>query len=122
MKFLLDMGVSPNCGSWLKNKGFDCLHLSELGLHKLHDNQIIELARKEKRIVLTCDTDFGSLLALEKYEYPSIILFRLNNFTPVNICQKLSAILEEINEKQFSDGIFITVKEENYRTRTLPIL
>ena len=47
IKFLLDMGVSPNCGKWLKNKGFDCIHLSELALHKLHDDQIIELARKE---------------------------------------------------------------------------
>lgn len=115
------MGVSPLCGKWLIDQGYDSIHLSELSLHTLHDDQIIELARKEHRIILTCDNDFGSLLALENQDYPSIILFRLNDFTPTNICLKLSLILKDITENQFLKGIFITVKENNYRTRILPI-
>ena len=116
------MGVSPLSGKWLVKQGYDSVHLSELLLHRLHDIEIIELAIKEKRVIVTCDTDFGNLLALEKFEYPSIILFRLKDFTPSNIEKKLSIILKEISEKQFSDGIFITIKEETYRTRTLPIV
>ena len=37
------MGVSPLSGKWLIKQGYDSVHLSELSLHTLGDDKIIEL-------------------------------------------------------------------------------
>lgn len=120
IKFLLDMGVSPICGKWLNEVGYDAVHLNDLNLNELPDNDIIELAKSQQRIILTCDNDFGTLMAFNKLHLPCVILFRLNDFTPKNVFNKLSTILKETSENLFQNGVFITVKEENYRIRRLP--
>lgn len=114
------MGVSPICGIWINEMGYDAIHLNDLNLNKLPDNEIITLAKSQNRVILTCDNDFGTLMAFSKSQLPSVILFRLNDFTPKNVFLKLSIILNETPENQFLTGIFITVKEENYRIRHLP--
>ena len=121
MKFLLDMGVSQSCGRWLSGLGHDCVHLRDLNLHKLPDNEIVELAKAEERIILTCDLDFGTLMAASSDVLPSVITFRLSNFMPDHIISKLRVILSEVPEYEFSQGIFITVNERKYRLRRLPI-
>jgi predicted nuclease of predicted toxin-antitoxin system len=121
MKFLLDMGVSNSCAKWLANFGHECVHLRNLNLHKLPDDEIIELAKIEGRIILTCDLDFGTLMAASQYALPSVITFRLANLTPASICERLEVILKEISENDFATGIFVTVNERKYRVRRLPI-
>jgi len=66
----------------LRNAGFDVLSISEE--HSgITDNNVIEIAIKENRTILTFDKDYGELVF--KYGYqPSqgIIYFRLEEFTP----------------------------------------
>jgi predicted nuclease of predicted toxin-antitoxin system len=64
MKLLADMGISPKTVTWLTKQGYDAIHLLEQGLEKLTDEQILEKARQEGRIILTVDLDFGTLLAI----------------------------------------------------------
>ena len=52
-------------------------------------------------------------MALENIKNPSVILFRLDDFTPININKKLAIILKEIPQSQLLSGLFITVKEKN---------
>lgn len=75
MKFLADMGISQSTVRWLKEKGYDAIHLRDENLHTLPDDKIFKKAKKENRIVLTCDLDFGAILAFSKAEFPSIIIF-----------------------------------------------
>jgi predicted nuclease of predicted toxin-antitoxin system len=53
VKFLADMGVSMRTVTWLRQKGYDAVHLREEGLQRLPDHQIMGKAVDEKRIVLT---------------------------------------------------------------------
>ena len=59
MRFLADMGISPNTVAFLRGLGYDALHLHEQGLDRLQDPLILEEARDEGRILLTHDLDFG---------------------------------------------------------------
>ena len=59
MRFLADMGISPNTVAFLRGLGYDALHLHEQGLDRLQDPLILEEARDEDRILLTHDLDFG---------------------------------------------------------------
>jgi predicted nuclease of predicted toxin-antitoxin system len=53
MKFLADMGISLRTVSWLRNAGYDAVHLRDEGLQRLPDDQILVKARTEGRILLT---------------------------------------------------------------------
>ena len=63
MRFLADMGISQSTSKWLKGKGHDAIHLREQGLQSISDTEVIKKAVEEDRIILTCDLDFGDIMA-----------------------------------------------------------
>ncbi|MDY6861732.1 MAG: DUF5615 family PIN-like protein [Thermodesulfobacteriota bacterium] len=114
------MGISQSSVKWLRKRGYDSIHLREEGLHKITDAQIIKKARKENRIVLTCDLDFGDLMAASGGIRPSVIIFRLENERPENINRRLQQVIEESSEV-LRKGAIISVEETRHRVRLLPI-
>lgn len=120
MKFLLDMGISTRTLSWLKDQEHDAIHLSNEGLHKLSDLDILIKGYKEGRIIVTADMDFGTLLATHPEYETSVIQFRVSDFSPDNIIEKLSLIFNDFNLELSSPRI-ITVKDHQIRIRKLPI-
>ncbi|MBC6477419.1 MAG: DUF5615 family PIN-like protein [Hormoscilla sp. GM7CHS1pb] len=73
MKLLADMGISLRTVAWLRDAGYEVVHLYEEGLETLPDDEILVKARTEGRIVLTLDFDFGQLLAMSGESLPSVI-------------------------------------------------
>jgi predicted nuclease of predicted toxin-antitoxin system len=80
MDFIADMGVSIRVVSWLRNQGFDAVHLRDRGLQRLPDKEVFELAIQENRIVLTFDLDFGEIVALSSGAIISVLLFRSSQY------------------------------------------
>ncbi len=120
MKFLADMGISPRTVNWLKVAGYDALHLVEEGLERLADDEILVKARDEGRILLTVDLDFGYLLAVSGETLPSVILFRLGNESYEMINERLVEALNRF-EEDLAVGAIISVSDEAFRVRRLPI-
>jgi predicted nuclease of predicted toxin-antitoxin system len=60
------MGVSATTAGALCAAGHDAVHLRDEGLITLPDTEILEKGRRERRIVLTFDLDFGDLLAARR--------------------------------------------------------
>jgi predicted nuclease of predicted toxin-antitoxin system len=48
----------------------------DYGLQAASDEEIFERARNEDRIIVSADTDFGTLLASNQARRPSLVLFR----------------------------------------------
>jgi predicted nuclease of predicted toxin-antitoxin system len=119
MKFLLDMGISPKTGTFLRSLGHEALHLQEEGLGRLSDPMILEKAAKEGFILLTHDLDFGDLLAASGANLPSVVLFRLRNMHPEKVNFHLRAIIPPC-ENDLNEGAVITVTEGGFRIRKLP--
>ncbi|HVG10376.1 MAG TPA: DUF5615 family PIN-like protein [Thermoanaerobaculia bacterium] len=120
MRFLTDVGASRTTAEELRRQGHDVLHLSEVGLHRLPDDEILTRAREEGRIVITFDLDFGDLLAAGGYSMPSVILFRLHNPAPLSVNSKLLEIISERGE-DLERGAIVIVEDQRYRLRRLPI-
>lgn len=120
MKFLADMGISPKTVQWLVNQEYDAIHLLDEDLEKLPDEQILEKAQAEKRIILTVDLDFGALLAIAKTPFPSVIIFRLNNASRDIIEARLRVVLEKCLQ-DLEAGAILSVDDEKIRIRYLPI-
>ena len=67
---------APSIAGLLRAAGHDCAHVYELGLGGRPDEQIMALADREVRILISADTDFGELLANAPVLAPSVILLR----------------------------------------------
>ncbi len=120
MKFLADMGISLRTVTWLRELGHDVFHLRDRGLQKLPDNEILDLARVEQRIILTIDLDFAQLLAVCKTALPSVIIFRLGNENYNEINQRLIDVLNNC-QKDLETGAIVSVNNETFRVKKLPI-
>lgn len=120
MKFLADMGISQSTVRWLLKQGYDALHVRDATMQKASDTEIIEKARREERVVLTCDLDFGALMSISKEKYPSVIILRLENETPKNVNRRLEQVLRE-SATSLKEGAIIIVEDTRHRVRLLPL-
>ncbi len=120
MKFLADMGISPHSIAFLRDLGYEAVHLHELGLDRLPDAEILAKSRREEYVVLTHDLDFGELLAISGDRLPSVVIFRLRNMRPVNVNRYLRILIAE-HRAHMDQGAILSVTEGHVRVRELPI-
>lgn len=121
MKFLVDNPVSPLVAGMLRNAGHDAAHVRDYSLESAADITIFERAFKEKRIIVSADTDFGMLIALSKQQKPSIILFHHSfSHRPEQQAKLLISNLEQLSEI-LESGSIIVFEDRRIRVRKLPI-
>jgi len=75
MKFIIDAHLPPSLCDLFKEKGFDAIHTSHLAKkNATSDNQITELSMKEKRIVITKDSNFWDSFVLKKEPHKLVLV------------------------------------------------
>lgn len=72
----MDANLSPVVAERLREAGHDALHVSDLGLVTSSDEEILNRAAADDRVIISADADFGTLLALRGLSKPSFILLR----------------------------------------------
>ncbi|MDX1619858.1 MAG: hypothetical protein R3320_02630 [Nitriliruptorales bacterium] len=78
------------------------------------------LAVDEDRILVTTDTDLGTILALTGAAGPNVLLLR---GVGDSVDDRVNAILDILPQVEFelSEGAVIVLEEDRYRVRFLPI-
>lgn len=115
MKFIADVNIAQFVIKSLRNDRHDVVDIKKLNL-QASDIQIINLALKENRIILTHDKDFLALVKFPQYQV-GIILIRLLQQNAPHHCEKLKKLLEEDKEADLTDSLTIVREDivEHYR-------
>ncbi len=121
MRFLIDQCLSADFASALTAAGHDVTHLRDLGMQRAKDPDVLDLARAEQRVLVSADTDFGTLLVRIGATRPSVILFRrTSGRRPSDQAALLLANLVQITDA-LEVGSIAVLEETRLRVRRLPI-
>jgi predicted nuclease of predicted toxin-antitoxin system len=120
MKALLDMPVSASLVDVLQVHGHEGVHAHDLGLDRAPDSELLAVARREKRIIITADLDFPRILALSSAEGPGLILFRGGNYSDAEMRDLLERVLAEVSPEVLGVSVCVVDKQRIRLTR-LPL-
>jgi predicted nuclease of predicted toxin-antitoxin system len=122
MRFLIDNALSPVVAEGLRQEDHDAIHVRDLGLAAADDETIFEHADRDQRVIVSADTDFGTILALRNAARPSVILFR--GATPRNPIGQVKLLLANLREiaPSVERGAVVVLEPQRIRIRTLPMI
>lgn len=121
MKFLVDNALSPTVAIGLSAAGHDVIHVRDRGMSAAKDEAVLVLAEQEDRIVISADTDFGTILAMTNRLRPSVI--QLRGHFPDDPQDQVEFILHHLAsvEDDLNAGALVTYTPSRIRVRNLPI-
>ncbi len=107
MKFITDENLGVKVPRYFRSLGYDVISATEVALSK-PDTDILDIANKENRILLTTDKDFGELVFKEKLIHSGVILLRLKDESVEN---KKKVLSRELKSGKNFTGKFTRVRD-----------
>jgi predicted nuclease of predicted toxin-antitoxin system len=116
VKFLADENIHGDIVAWLRSQGQDVLYAAE-SLTGTSDDELLSTARREDRILITDDKDFGELVFHRRLITRGVVLLRLESQSMADRVQRLAQVWQDI--EQALDK-FIVISDRKVRVRGVP--
>ncbi len=121
MKFLLDEGVALGAAGELRDPGQEATHVIEAGIDGSTDKELLALARSEGYIIVTFDSAFHQMLALEHAVGPSVIRIRDDRLTTAEQVSRVVLLVATQVSAELAAGAIVSVTAGGLRVRRLPL-
>lgn len=111
LKFLTDENISPSLVKALRVRKHDVKDIKEEELFGTGDIEILKLAYKENRVIITHDKDFANLLSYSLVKHKGVILLRFLNQSPSNVIKTFVPVLGQLKESKIRDSLVIVSED-----------
>lgn len=112
MRFLVDECTGPSVAKWLRQQGHEVFSVYEQA-RGIDDDEIVERAYSENRILITNDKDFGEKIFRDNKPHKGVILLRLED---ERVPGKIAAVKQLLaNHSDQLENNFIVVTERQIR-------
>lgn len=99
MRFLFDQSTDRRLAPYLRNLGHDVTVVAVDYPASLPDEEVLALAYREERVLVTEDRDFGELVFRHQDPHPGVVYLRL---PPMELEAKI-ALLHELLDQHADD-------------------
>lgn len=114
---LLDQGLPQSA---VQHLGNGATHVSMIGMSNSSDQAILEHAEAEDSIVITLDSDFHTILAINQAVRPSVIRIRIEGLKGQEVAKLIQQVVST-TANDIESGAAVTVTERGIRVRKLPL-
>jgi predicted nuclease of predicted toxin-antitoxin system len=119
MKFLLDQSADFRLIPYLRHLGHDVHVISRNHPPGLPDEDVLAIAREERRILLVADRDFGELIFHQNLSHAGVLFFRLPGASLHTKIKQLTTALTDYAE-ELERGEFLVVTPGQIRSAGAP--
>ncbi len=117
MRFLADQDVYRASVDFLRALGHDVLCVRDVGMARASDEEILNRAHDDQRLLITRDKGFGALVFLLHRQHSGVILLRMSPLTVDSVHRELVRLLQVHTEVDLCDR-FVVVEPGRHRIRT----
>ncbi|APC08578.1 DUF5615 family PIN-like protein [Neomoorella thermoacetica] len=116
LKFLTDENIFPSTLEILRSYNFDVMDIKESGLIGISDREIMDLAKREGRIIISLDLHFANIFLFPPNECPGIIVIRIKPAVPAKVDRAMEDFLQRMDPKKIEKALVI-ISEDKFRIR-----
>jgi predicted nuclease of predicted toxin-antitoxin system len=120
VKLVIDVNLSPRWVGSLAALGVDSVHWSTIGQLDAEDTTILAWAKESGSVLLTCDLDFGAILAASGAASPSVIVIRARDVLPEAMASAVASLVADLRD-ELDRGALVSLDAGQARARVLPL-
>jgi predicted nuclease of predicted toxin-antitoxin system len=117
MRFLLDESADLPLADHLSQLGHDVTSIARDYTRSIEDEDVLSIANREQRILITNDKDFGELVYRLRLAHSGVILFRLRDESMAVKISRLNDVLGRYSGQLATYSAYVVVTNRRIRVR-----
>ena len=119
MRFIADENIPNALILAIRRKSYSIKDIKEENLIGISDQELLAIAKKEQRIIITFDKDFTNLLQFPLKSHSGIMVLRYSNKYVQNVVTKFCYLLDSPFKDRFENSLceifdnYLKINHEN---------
>jgi predicted nuclease of predicted toxin-antitoxin system len=99
IRLLLDQGLPRSTVRYLQKRGRDVCDVADIGRSRAPDQEILELADEQDRVIVSLDSDLHRLLAISGARSPWVIQIRREGLRGAELAVLIDRVLGQVGKQ-----------------------